>query len=162
PLRCDVEVIERQADGIHHSMARSASGIRAMYLHPLTRRQHLAAFGFFSLLQVRYVWWRWRWWRAEKYFHHPLSSKHRRGTVRKGREDQYAALAEQASPLVVRIFHAAKMRSSDVGNSIVLREALVGERVVGGEKLEDASVLTNEVVEEQLGLASHRISEILV
>src|SRR5215471_13522633 len=133
-----------------------------MDLHALARRQHLAAFGSFSLFQVWNIWRRRRWWRTEKNLHDPLSAQYRRRAVRKRCEHQDAAMAQHTSPPVIRILHAPKVRSSDARNSVVLGETLIHECIVCIEQLEHASILANEVIEEQLRFASHRIGQIFV
>ena len=54
--------------------------------------------------------------------------------------------------------HAAELVAGDVRNAVVPGEALVDEGVVGGQQVEDAAVLAHDAVEEQLGLAPHRLA----
>ena len=49
--------------------------------------------------------------------------------------------------------HAPEPAAVDIRNLVVLREPLVEERVVGGEQLEDAAILAQLALEEELGLA---------
>ena len=44
----------------------------------------------------------------------------------------------------------------------MLRDALVDERIVRGDQVEQAAVLAHEAVEEQLGLAPQRLGQALV
>ncbi len=56
----------------------------------------------------------------------------------------------------------AERRSADAANAVVPRQALVDERVVGGQQFQRRSILAHEMLEEQLRLARHRVGERLV
>ena len=49
---------------------------------------------------------------------------------------QDAAVPEQAAPRVVRIRHLAERRTTDAADAVVAGQALVDERVVGGQQLQ--------------------------
>ena len=55
-----------------------------------------------------------------------------------------------------------ELRSRDARYAVVTGQPFVHEGVVGGEQVEEAPVLPNEAVEQQLGLAAHRIGELPV
>jgi hypothetical protein len=44
----------------------------------------------------------------------------------------------------------------------VLRQTLVDERVVGGQQIEDAAILAQDALEEQLGLALETLPQLVV
>ena len=71
-------------------------------------------------------------------------------------------MTEDPAAPVIRIAHASEMPSGHILDLVVRREALVDEGIVRGEEVEEAPVLTNEVIEEHLGLLPHRIGEILI
>ena len=52
--------------------------------------------------------------------------------------------------------------AGDVRDAVVPREPLVDERVVGGQQVEHAAILADDAVEEQLGLALHRLGQRVV
>ena len=106
-----------------------------MLLHPLARGEQPAVLGAFRFLQVRHTRRRRWWWGAQEDFHDPLASQHRRGPVGVGRQRENAAVAQQASPLVVRIGDAPEVVSRDVRHAVVPCEALVDEGVVRSQQL---------------------------
>ena len=69
-------------------------------------------------------------------------------------------MPQHAAPAVVRIAHAPELRSRDPRNPVVPGEALVQERVVRREEFEQASVLTHQVLEQQLRLADHVLAQL--
>ena len=91
--------------------------------------------------------------RAQHVFEHPLAALHGRRAVRRRRHRQDAAVAEQPAAFASRELDAAKAAAADVRDAVVPREALVDERVVGGEQIDDARVLAQHAREQQLGLA---------
>ncbi len=77
-------------------------------------------------------------------------------------EQQDAALAEDASPHVGGDRHAPELRAVDVWDAVVPGEAIVDEGVVGGQQIENAPILTNHAVEQQLGLTPERLPKVVV
>ena len=70
-------------------------------------------------------------------------------------------MAEDAAA-VLRQRHAPERVAGDVRDAVVLGQPLVHERVVGRQQVEHAAVLADEAVEEQLGLALHRLRQRVV
>ena len=93
-----------------------------------------------------------RWRHADQHFHHPLAAQHRRRAVGERRLHEHAALAEHAAARAVGIGDSPELVARDVRNAVVLREALVHERVVRREQVENAAVVLDDVVEEELRL----------
>ena len=92
--------------------------------------------------------------RAEQCLQHPLAADDRRGAVRKRRDGENRALAEQAAArAVVGQRHAAEVDALHVRDAVVLRQPLVDERVVGGQQVDGRPVFADDAVEEQLHLA---------
>src|SRR5690606_22002149 len=81
-------------------------------------------------------------------------------TRRIGRHDEERSLGQDAAAwAVLGERHAAHLRALDTGNSVVLRERFVDEGVIAIEELEHASVLADDVIEHELCLAPHRLTE---
>src|SRR5690606_28632978 len=101
--------------------------------------------------------------RPEKILEDPLPAYHRRGTVRVGRDGQDAAVAEQpSSRIVFRQLDAAEVRAFDTLDTVVPRDPIVQERVVGIEQLESAPILSNDTAEEQLRLPPQALTQRIV
>ena len=58
--------------------------------------------------------------------------------------------------------HAAESASVDAGNSVVLRQAFVQERVVRPDEREHAAILAQHAVEEELGLLPEGLPQVVV
>ena len=71
-------------------------------------------------------------------------------------------MAQEAPTPVVRIHDFLEGRSRDTREAVVSGETLVDERVVGGQQLEHAAVLANEMREQQLGLSQHSLGQRVV
>ena len=151
-----VVVLERQAERVDHAVARVARRVLAVLLHALAHRQRPAAAGRLHLVELGHVGRRRRRRAAEQHFHHPLAAIHRRRAIGVRRQHQDAAVAENAAAVLGQR-HAAELRPGDVRNAVVQRHALVDERVVGREQVEQAPILAHEAVEEELGLALERL-----
>ena len=54
---------------------------------------------------------------------------------------------------------AAELVAEDVRDAVVLGEPLVDERVIGGQQIRDRPILANQAVDEELGLAHHRLRQ---
>src|SRR5262249_52342492 len=72
------------------------------------------------------------------------------------------AFSKKASATLVGQRHAPEVTAEDVRDAIVLRKPLVHERVVGGQQIDDVSVLADDAPKEQLGLASERLAKVVV
>ena len=68
---------------------------------------------------------------AQQVLEHPLAAQHDRGAVGIRRHGQDAALPEQAAAVRIGQRHAAELRAVDARDTVVLRQALVDERIVG-------------------------------
>src|SRR5262245_33813135 len=58
--------------------------------------------------------------------------------------------------------HAAESASVDVGDSVVLCQAFIQERVIRADQTEHAPILAQYAVEEQFGLLSEGLSQVIV
>ena len=161
PLADRVEILERQPQFVHLRMAAGAHRIRAVLRHLLAHRQHLRRVPLF--LQLGHVCRRRRRCRAENVFQDPLAADHRRGPVRTRRPGQNRALSQQpAAHAVAGKRNLPEALAIDAGNAVVLRQPLVQERVVRVEQIEDAAILPDDAVEEQLGLAAEGLPQVVV
>src|SRR5439155_22917020 len=101
--------------------------------------------------------------RAEQVIEDPFAAQHRRRAsgIRGDRKD--AAVAQEPRSLgAVLERDAAKAVAVHAGNPIVLRQTFIHEGVVGRQRLEDAAIAPNLTLEEQLGLASEGLAQVLV
>tara|TARA_B100000378_G_scaffold207400_1_gene170529 strand:+ start:247 stop:420 length:174 start_codon:yes stop_codon:yes gene_type:complete len=57
-------------------------------------------------------------------------------------------MAQYAAPIIIRIANSAELITRHTQDPVVTRQALIQERVVGGEQLEQAAILPNKVIEE--------------
>ena len=71
-------------------------------------------------------------------------------------------MPQQPVSAVVVELDPTKVAAIDMGNPVVLRQPLVHERVVGRQQLGDTAVTAQDAVNEQLGLAPKRLSQVLV
>ena len=58
--------------------------------------------------------------------------------------------------------HAPELAAVDVRDAVVLRQPLVDERVVRGQQIDDAPILADDAVEQQLHFAAHRLPQRIV
>ena len=75
---------------------------------------------------------------------------------------QNARLAQQPSPAVIGELHAPEVAAVHIGNAIVTRQLFVQERVVGRQQIDDAAILSQLTVEEQLDFLHERGSQVVV
>ena len=143
-------------------MARRAARVRPVLLEALAQRGGRAAVRH-GLLEIGLDAGRRRRHRgAEQVLQDPLAALHRRGAVADRGDRQEAAVTEQAAARAVGERHAAEPAPADVGDAVVARQALVHERVVGVDEIEDAAIVADDGVEEQLRLARERVAEVAV
>ena len=160
PAADAVEVLEREAQRVHGPVARGAGRVRAVDLHELAQRRRRLALA--ARLQVGHVGRRGRRRGPEQVLEHPLAAGHRRRPVRVGGEGQDARLPQDARPPVVGPRHPPEVVPVNVGNPVVLGEALVHEGVVGRHQLGQRPVVAHLRLEEELGLPLHRGAQVLV
>ena len=55
--------------------------------------------------------------------------------------------------------HAPEVAAVDAGHAVVTRQPLVDEGVVGGQQVEHVAVCAEDALDEQLGLAPHRLPQ---
>src|SRR5262245_5995763 len=75
---------------------------------------------------------------------------------------QNASLSQQSAPRRIGNSHSPKLASIKIRNPIVPRQALVHERVVRRQEIENVSVFTNDTFEEQFRLAPERLTEVVI
>src|SRR5690606_17212145 len=93
--------------------------------------------------------WRRRWRRrAKNILHHPLAAQHRRRADWIRRDDQYAALAKQATPARILERYPAKVTAVYIRYAIVPGQPIVHEGVVGIEQIGYRAVITNDAADE--------------
>src|SRR6185436_7943634 len=127
-----------------------------MQLHALAERERLEVF-LAVLFQRRHVWRRLRWRSAENVFQYPFAARDRRGACGQRSHGQNAALSKQAAPGIVGSERdAPELVAIDIRNAVVLREAIVDERVVRGQQIDDAAIFANDALKEQFRFAPER------
>src|SRR5262245_26366700 len=77
-------------------------------------------------------------------------------------QDKNASLSQQSATIVVFDFDSPEGITHDVGNSVVLRQTLVDERVVRSQQIKNVPVFMDYAVEEQFRFALHRLSQRMV
>src|SRR5262249_12605773 len=162
PLADRVEVLEREPRRIDDAVAARAGRIGTMRLDLLAQRLGLHGARLVALLERRHVWRRRNGRRVEKRAEDVLPAVHRRCSGGDRGERQDAALAEQSETIRIRQLHLAETLAVDAGNTVVLREALVEERVVGVQQLEHAVVLAQDVAEEHFRFAPEGTGGVVV
>ena len=161
PLADAVEVLERQAERVHHVVTARAGRVLPMLRDPLAHRQH--GRGKRRRLELGDVRRRRRRRDAEQVLENPLAADDRRRAIgiRRHRED--AALPEQTAAHAVRTeLDAPEPAPLHVGDAVVARQPFVDERVVGAQQVERAAILAHDALEEQLGLAAERLTQRVV
>src|SRR5438093_12214381 len=58
--------------------------------------------------------------------------------------------------------HTAESASVDVGNSVVLRQAFIEERVIRPDEIEHAAILAQHAVEEELGFLPEGLPQVVI
>jgi hypothetical protein len=131
-----------------------------MLLQPLPQRRRLG--DLLTLAQVRFNIGRWLWRRrAKQILQNPFAPHHRGRPRGGGRHRQHAAVPEQSAAWVRGIeCDLPEMAAANVRDAVVPGEALVDERVVRVEQLNERAVLANDRVEQQLGLAAQRSPQV--
>src|SRR5882762_577593 len=159
PLAGGIEVLERKSQRVHARVTARAYRVGAMLLHPLSQRQHLAA----ALVVLERPGVRRRRWRrrAQHVVEDPLAAADDGGSIGEGGQREEAALPQQAATVLVGNRHAAEMAAVNVRNPVVFGQALVDERVVGSQKIEQAAVLAQHTLKEELRLAPEIPSQVL-
>ena len=85
------------------------------------------------------------------------------GEVRVAYEDTVSTLAcVRTPPRAGRHVNSLEVGSADAVYAVMPRQALVQERVRRAEEVEDAAVLADDALEEQLGLPTHREAQVVV
>ena len=145
-------------------MAARARRVLAVFGHRVPHGERLSRFCAFGL-QRGDVRGRRRRRRSQKVLQHPLAAHDRRGPRRVRGERQDAALTQQpAARTAGRKRDAPEIAPLHVGDAVVLGQPSVQERVIGGQQLEHAAVLTQDAVQKELRFpmeaASQRFVEI--
>src|SRR6185295_12852511 len=110
----EIEVLQREADGIHHRMTRGTGRAGAMLLEPLTDRCRRRAWwggevGFNAGWGLRHGC-------AEQVFENPLAALDRRGAIASRRHRQEAAMSQQSAPGTLVQCHATETAATNVGD----------------------------------------------
>ena len=131
PLPDRVEVLEREARRVDDPMARRTGWILPVQFELIANRLRRRFLPFVAFLQRRHIRRRRRRRRVQKRRQHVHAAEYRRGPRGQSRERQDAAVAQQAEAVRIRQLDLAEALAVDTRNSVVLRQALVEERVVG-------------------------------
>ena len=101
---------------------------------------------------------------AEEDFQEPLAAGDGRGSRGLRRHAQQGAFPEQPTPHVEvgAKSHAPEPAAVDVRDPVVAGEPFVDERVVRGQQIQDAAVLVDDAVEQELDLAAKRVPQVVV
>ncbi len=71
-------------------------------------------------------------------------------------------MAEQAAARVVLYRDAAELAAVNAGHSVMRRQALVDERVIGVQQVHYITILAHDALKQQLGLAAEGLAQVLV
>jgi len=104
---------------------------------------------------------RWRR-RAENVLQNVLATNDHRGACRIAGDGEHAAVAQHTAALGCREIDAPELGSLDARDAVVASEPLVQVGVPPVEELQDAAVLTDEGLQEQLGLPAHREAQVVL
>jgi hypothetical protein len=140
-------------------MANGASRIRSVLFHALAHRKHA---DIFIVGEGRDIGRRGRGRRAQKLFQNPFTADRRRRPVGIGGHRQNARLSEQPMPRVVFQCDAAKFRTVNTFDSVMLRQALVYKGVVRIQNIDDAAIFTDHAFDQKFRFALQGVSKILV
>ena len=77
-------------------------------------------------------------------------------------DQQNRSFAQQAAARLVVQRNASKFAAHDIGNSVVFREALVYESVVGVQQVQSATVLVNHAFKKEFRLLTKGLAKIVV
>src|SRR5262245_26161046 len=100
---------------------------------------------------------------TEKVAQDPYSPNHRRSPRRVGRDRQYAALPQQSATLAFRRErHAPEAAAIDIGNSVVLRQALVEKGGIRLEQIKHTAIRSHNAIHEEFRLLAERLTKIIV
>ena len=101
---------------------------------------------------------------AEEGFQEPLAAGDGRGSRRLRRHAQQGAFSEQPTPHVEvgAKIHAPEPAAVDVRDPVMAGEPFVDERVIRGQQIQDAAVLMDDAVEQELDLAAKRVPQVVV
>ena len=155
-----IEILHREADGIHGFVTVCANRIGAML-------GHLLAHGAGSLtllipFQRRYVRWRRRHRRTENVFEDPLAAHNRRGSLGVRCKRENASLPQQSAARIIGHGDAPEAAPINVRDAVMTGQALVHERVVRGQQIQHAAIFVHDALKEKLRLAAQRLSQIVV
>ncbi len=160
PAADRVEVLEREAHGVHQLVTARAGDVGPVLGQPLANRERRRDR---VVLQRRHVRRGRRRRRAEDVLEDPLAADHGRRAGRVGGHGQDTPLAEQAAPhAVVAELDASEVAAVDVRDAVVLGQALVQERVVRLQQVEHAAILAQDALEQEFRLLSEGLPQVVV
>src|SRR5262245_49547108 len=96
-----------------------------MHLHAFADRQNLVRTHRWSLRQRGHHGRRRRRWCTEQNTHNPLAAIYGRGTVCHGRQGEDCAFTEQTTPIVFTEDDTAELRTANVRQTVMQREAFI-------------------------------------
>ncbi len=155
PARVAVEVLQAEADRIHHAVAAGAGRALAVDL------QHLAVGGVRVVLarelQLRDVRRRRRRWLVEDLLDDPAPAPGRAGAVGVGVGDQQRAEGQDAAAPPIAERHQAHLVAGHAGDAVERRQRLVEVGVPRVDEVGDRAPLAQDVAEQPGGLGDHRL-----
>ncbi len=138
-------------------MARGTEDVFAVLFHDLAERPGQ----LLTLGQRGYVRRRRRGRRTEDLLEHPLAALDRRGSRRVRGQCQDAGLRQDAAA-VGRQLDPTELLARHTLNAVKLRQPPVHEAEVGVDEVENAAILAEDRLEEQLRLADHGRTQLVV
>ncbi len=141
-------------------MAARAGRIVAVLLHPFAHGERLLAVGV--VREWRHVRRRRGRRRADQVFEDPLATHDRRRAVGVRSHHENTAFSEKPLSSIVGERHPPELTAVHIRDAVVSGQTLVDERVVGGQQIDHVTVFAHDAVEEQLGLAQERLSQVVV
>ncbi len=163
PFTGEIEILQRESDGIHDLVTRCAAGIHAMLLHALAHRKNFPIGALAVFFQWRNVGGNRGSRNTKDIFENPLAARDRRCAIVGRRHHQQASFSQQPSPRIVFFkCDPAEMASANVRDSIVPRETLIDEGVIRVEQIDDASIFAKNRFKHQLHFTAERQPEILI
>ena len=100
--------------------------------------------------------------RGQDIFQQVLSANRRRSARGVRRDGEHAGLAQQPEAILIGEFYAPEVAPVDTGNSVMARQLFIEKGLIRRQQVEDAVVLFQLSVEEQLRLGHERGTEVVV
>ena len=100
--------------------------------------------------------------RGQQVVEDPLAAQHRRRARRVGRHREDAALGQHTAPRRAGEVDLPELLPLHPGDPVMAGQPLVEERVLAIQEIEDAAVLPDHALQEQLGLPAHGEAQVVL